>query len=194
MTRYVKGVAGPLDQGDILAPVELRTYLPWWPENSKHPLVIVTPTCDLQLEKADFHRLCVLQPFPVLFYDIANKKGLTEKHWDGSEAVSRTKWGEVRNQLRTAITNAWPRYHFMPKETGKFQTDYFIDFELLLTIPLSDLREDQRHVRLHAPYQQELIQRLTAHMMRIGTPDIPAMQIDATIAECVSKTKLKLPA
>ena len=132
MTYYAKNLPGTLDQGDILAPMALRQYLPWWPDDSKFPLVIVTPTCDLAQEKADFHRLCVLQPLPLLLYWFGKRAGLLQHHWDGSEVVSKSKWGDIRNKLKQAITNAWPRYHFFPSEQSVFETDYFVDFELLI--------------------------------------------------------------
>lgn len=190
MTRYARGNLGRLDQGDILAPVELRQYLPWWPEENKLPVVIVTPTCDIVQGKLKYHRLCVLQPFPVLLFEFGNKLGLTKGNWEGAEPLSKGKWKDLRELLQKAIKNGWPRYHFLPKEADIFKTDYVVDFELLITIPVGSLKEEQRHARMNTPFQQELIQRLTAHMMRIGTPDLTPALIDEAITGCIATTKL----
>lgn len=192
MTYYSKGVSGNLDQGDILSPVQLSTYLPWWEKDSNLPLVIVTPTCDLAQEKAEFHSLCVLQPLPLLLYILGKASGLLREHWDGVTPVPKGKWEKIQEKLRNTIKNAWPRYHFFPSEEGVFETDYFVDFEIIVTIPLSDLQANQRYVRLNAPYQQELIQRLTSHLMRIGTPDIPSGSIQSKIDTCVRNAGLQI--
>ena len=124
-------------------------------------------------------------------YLIGKKLGLLEAHWKGVEALSKNKWGDIQDKLSKAIRNAWPRYHFLPSEQGVFQTDYIIDFEVLATVPLSDLKMEDRHAQINAPFKQELIQRLSSFMMRIGTPDLAQSVVDTIIARCVSATGLR---
>lgn len=191
MTFYSKNVTGPLDQGDILVRLPLQSYLPW-SDDIKQPLVIVTPACDLAQDKTDFHRLCVLYPLPHLLHIIGKGTGLIEEHWKGAEPLSKNKWKEVHEKLKKAIKNAWPRYHFLPSAPGFFETDYIIDFEVLATVRLGDLRVEDRHARMNSPFKQELIQRLAAYMMRIGTPDLSIGVVDSIIDRCIKTTGLRL--
>ena len=193
MTYYVRGGYGELDQGDILRPVEVRRYLSWWPDAIQRPLVIVTPTCDLAQDKADYHRLCILQPLQNLLYEFGKDLQLTQQHWDGAEPLSKGKWNTIKERLGRIIKNAWPRYHFLPSESDVFQTDYFIDFELILTVPLTELAAVSRHATIDSPYKQELVQRLTSHLMRIGTPDIAAATINEKVNCCAGAVGLAIP-
>ena len=190
MTFYTKDAIGDLDQGDILTSLPMRAYLPWF-EDIKLPLVVVTPTCDLAQEKTDFHRLCVLHPLPHLLYQIGKGLELVESNWKGTEPLSKTKWAKIQQKLTSAIKNAWPRYHFLPSETGIFETDYIIDFEIFATVPLNDLRGEDRYARINAPFKQEIIQRLASYMMRIGTPDLAASVVTGTIDRCIKNTGLR---
>jgi hypothetical protein len=194
MLRYDSSVRGPLDQGDILRPVEIKRLLPWWPDNKALPLVVLTPTCDLAQSKAEHHRYCVMQPFCLLLYVVGEDRGLDRDHWAGRKPVGKDKSREIRQKLRTALRNAWPRYHFLPKQPGVFETDYLIDFEVVITTPLSHFAEPARLARIAAPFQQELVQRYAAHVMRIGTPDVTPEQQDATIAHCLTFSGLQLAA
>lgn len=191
MTRYTTTFSGNLDQGDILAPLDVRLYLPWWPSEDKLPLIVVTPACDLAQERATFHRLCVLQPFPALLYFLATSADLLKAHWDGIDVVPKKKGQSILEKLKNAVTHKWPRYHFFPRETAVFETDYVIDFELIISAPLNHLASTPRHARLNAPYKQELIQRLASHLMRIGTPDIATPDVEKSVRDCISTTKLR---
>ena len=194
MTYYATTISGPLDQGDILAPVDLRDYFLWWQDGDKRPIVIVTPACDLAQEKTDYHRICVLKPLPLLLYAVGQQMGLKKDHWDGQALVSKGKKGDFTQKIRQAITNGLLRYHFLPSDGNVFKTDYFIDFEILTSVPLDKLSVENRIARLNPPYKQELIQRLGVHLMRIGTPDIPEAHVHSLIDTYIGQTKLKFAA
>ena len=56
-----------LDQGDILNPVKVKKYLPWWDDEEKYPIIILTPTCDIIHDKVNHHRFGILEPFDLFF-------------------------------------------------------------------------------------------------------------------------------
>lgn len=193
MSYYVTGVEGAIDQGDILKPIKIKDWLPWWPDERLHPVVVMTPTCDLAQDKADYHRLCVMQPFALFLYAIGQLLNLSDSHWKGEEPLSKGKAGDLRNRLKTAVTNSWPRFHFVPSQPGIFTSDRFIDFEVVLTLPRSAITLEHRHARYVSPYREELIHRYAHHVMRIGTEDVGDATIGRAIDACVSATPLVLP-
>jgi len=50
---YKKSLNGQIDQGDILYPVRIKNYIPWWIHDDDYPIVILTPTCDIAQEKEE---------------------------------------------------------------------------------------------------------------------------------------------
>lgn len=179
---YQKDLIGRIDQGDILYPVKIKDWLPWWAEDKSHPIVILTPTCDIAQEKVDFYRFTVLQPLPLFFLSVCQ-----EISGDDSvdlSILSRTKKEKIINKLERAIRNAWPRYHFLPREEGFFETDRIIDFEVVVSVPIGVFAPDLRIAKLKSPYKEELIHRYSHHTMRIGTEDIPRETVKQIIDKC----------
>lgn len=179
---YQKNPSGQIDQGDILYPVRIKNWLPWWINNNNLPIVILTPPCDIAQDKVDFHRFTVLQPFPLFFLNIC-REVFGGETIDLSD-ISKKKESKIRNKLERAIRNAWPRYHFLPGAEGIFKTNRIIDFEIVISAPIKTFSPDLRIARLNSPYKEELIHRYSHHTMRIGTENIPAATIKHIIDEC----------
>lgn len=179
---YQTNIIGMIDQGDILYPIKVKDWLPWWIDDKCHPIVILTPTCDIAQEKVDFHRFTVLQPFPLFFLGVCQ-----EVFGNGPinlSTISKTKKERIKNKLERTIRNAWPRYHFLSKEQGIFETNRFIDFEVVISVPIEAFSPDLRIARLKSPYKEELIHRYSHHTMRIGTEDIPKDIVTQIIDNC----------
>ncbi len=179
---YNKINAEEIDQGDILYPVKVRNLVNWWEDGDNYPIVILTPTCDIALKKVDYYRFTVLEPFPFFFLKICQEVNGDEPL--DLENLSNKKRNKIKNKLDKAIKNAWPRYHFLPKEEGVFKTNRIIDFETIFSVPLNTFRPTLRVARLLSPYREELIHRYSHHTMRIGTEDLPKDKIEQIISEC----------
>lgn len=191
MNHYRTDIDGKIDQGDILYPVRVQDWIPWWdsPETGGSPIIILTPTCDVAWNKADHHRFCVLQPFPLYVYVAGRHAKLSEDEWQGRTTIGKEKSKKFRKRLAEAVSNKPPRYHFLPKQEGVFSTDRFVDFEVIGSIPLHLLSTDTRIARLNSPFKEELIHRFSHHIMRIGTTDFD----DAFIDRAVDNTLEGLP-
>ena len=177
---YEKNFDGHIDQGDILYPVRIKNHLPWWIDDGDHPIVILTPTCDIAQDKVDYHRVTILQPFPLFFLNLCFE--ILGDELDLSN-LSKNHKDKIANKLDRAVRNAWPRYHFFPKE-DVFKTDRIIDFEVIVSIPIDVFSSSHRIARLASPYKEELIHRYSHHTMRIGTEDIPKETVNKIINAC----------
>lgn len=191
MTHYAKVEEKDiLDQGDILYPIKIKELLPWWPDDKEFPIVIMTPTCDIIQDKADYHRFCILQPFPYMLYHVMKIVNLTNDQCKGEESIGKGKKDKILVKLTNAIRNSWPRYHFLPKDNKIFETDRFIDFEVIGTVPTDNFNKSMRIGRLTSPYKEELLHRFSHHVMRIGTPDHSEAVTDRIIKEVLGSANL----
>jgi len=177
---YKKSLNGQIDQGDILYPVRIKNHIPWWIDDDDYPIVILTPTCDIAQEKVEYHRITILLPFPFFFLNTCHEVfgeviDLTN--------LSKNNKDKIRNKLDRAIRNAWPRYHFLPKE-DIFKINRIIDFDVVASLPIEIFSPDLRIARLLSPYKEELIHRYSHHTMRIGTDDIPKGTVNKIIDDC----------
>jgi len=179
---YKKSLNGPIDQGDILYPVRIKSHIPWWIDDSDYPVVILTPTCDIAQEKVEYHRIAILLPFPFFFLNTCNEILGEEIDFPN---LSKNNKDKIRNKLDRAIRNAWPRYHFLPKE-DVFTIDRIIDFEVIASLPIEIFSHNLKIAGLASPYNEELIHRYSHHTMRIGTDDIPKETVNKIIDDCFS--------
>lgn len=179
---YKKNPRGQIDQGDILYPIILNEWLPWWIDNNEHPIIILTPTCDVAQDKVDYHRFTVLQPLPFFFLNICHE--IFGNDPIDLPNISGTRKSKITNKLDRAIKNTWPRYHFLPKENGVFKTNRIIDFEIVISVPLDTFSNDLRIARLESPFKEELIHRYSHYTMRIGTEDLSASKVQQIKNEC----------
>jgi len=194
MSVYTRELSGILDQGDILSPMRIDRLASWWPNNNELPLVVMTPTCDVNQKQADHHRLCVLQPLPFMFYKLCKDAKLSKEEFEGGSPISKTKHQRIDTKLKSIIKNGQYRYHYFPKEEGVFETDYFIDFEIVLTVPIGELSEENRYARINSPYKEELIHRYSHHVMRIGTEDLESGEIETIVSNCFQIANIQVPA
>lgn len=99
--------------------------------------------------------------------------------------ISNSKKTQLENKLKSAIKNAWPRYHFIQKDDNLINNK-IIDFEIVVSVPIDSFSKDYRVCRLESPYKEELIHRYSHHTMRIGTKDIPGDTVQEIITKCLS--------
>jgi hypothetical protein len=178
---YLKDVSGEIDQGDILYPIKIKEWLPWWLDKKEYPIIIMTPSCDIFNNKANHHRFPVLEPFPLFVLKIS--KDITGEDNIDYKSMSKKKYDKIKQKLNQAISNSWPRYHFLPADSNIIKTDRIIDFELLISVPISSFSPGLKVSRLASPFKEELIHRYAHHGMRIGTPDIPKQEVDRIISK-----------
>ncbi len=179
---YQKDLTCQIDQGDILYPVKIKNWLPWWIDDKEHPIVILTPTCDIARDKVEHHRFTVLQPLPLFFLTLCQE--VFGKDPIVLPNISQTRKNKIKSKLDRAIKNSWPRYHFLPTAKGVFKTNRIIDFEVVVSVPINTFSTKLRIARLKSPYKEELIHRYSHHTMRIGTEDLAKDNIDQIITEC----------
>lgn len=177
---YQKSIEGKIDQGDVLYPVKIKNWINWWPEEENHPIIILTPTCDIIQGKADFHRITVLKPFPMFFLELHEEICGTTQF--DMKSISRNKRDRLKDKTLKAITNAWPRFHFLPKESI-FSVDRIIDFEVIASVPISSFNRNLRICRLNSPHKEQLIHRYSHHTMRIGTKDLSKEKVNQVLDE-----------
>ncbi len=178
---YNTTIIDKIDQGDILYPIKVKEYINWWEDEETYPVIILTPTCDIAHKKVDHHRFAVLEPFPLFFLKICQE--VIGDEFVALKDLPGKQKDKISNKLRLTIRNAWPRYHFLPKE-GRFKVNRIIDFEVIFSVPLNTFLSASQVARLESPYREELVHRYSHHTMRIGTEDLSKDKIEEIISEC----------
>lgn len=184
---YDNSVSGKLDQGDIVK-LKIKEWIPWWSDESVHPVVILTPTCDLEHDKANHHRFTVLQPFQLIFLAFCSKAMIYP-----NDAISKSKYKDLKGKVEKLVSNnEFPRYYFFPKKAEILSIDRVADFEIIGSAPIASFSIGDRIARLKSPFKEQFIHRFAHHGMRIGTEDLPRDLINGTVNECFSSNKITI--
>jgi CheY-like chemotaxis protein len=122
--------------------------------------IIISPACDIAQGKLQHVQLLKLRP------------------WGEAEGLESIKGNEAR-----VVGNAHPRYHFLPYILGS--KNLVCCFEEASSLPLKTFleRRDKGEIEfvstLDSPYVDNLIQRYTAFLGRLGIPDLARSARDA---------------
>jgi len=187
---YEKRVKGVVDQGDIIFPVRVKDWLPWWKDNDDYPIVILTPTCDIAKNKATHHRFSVLEPLPLVLLRIYQE--VVGPPDPKEHFISKKKNDKFQGKITSIIQNSFPRYHYLQSDGDLIKTDRIVDFEVVISVPIDTFSDRKRVARLISPYREQLIHRYTHHGMRIGTPDTPRSKIISIINDFYSELKISV--
>ncbi len=160
-----------LRQGEYLpncsVPVLKEKPLPGKPEQSVeikiYDLIIVTQSCDLEQEKAQFVALCPI--FPLEVYEAINP-----------ELKGKGRWEQVRKgrieglYLLSSPTNPDNNHEALVVDFGEIHS---VPFDLLA----AHAKEVNPRWRLKSPYLEHFSQAFARFFMRVGLPSaIPAFK------------------
>lgn len=126
--------------------------------------ITLTPSCDFAQSKAENILLLKLETSEISkLTNALHKDSLTEED-------KKKKTEKVKNKLRPLIENKKPRFHYMP--STKYFEHSLINFEKVLHIPYSDLKDTYNKVLTVSPhFTKDIINRFSSYFSRQGSPD-----------------------
>ena len=138
-----------IDQGAI---VETSLFDAVYAESAG---LILTPRCDIDMDKADFLTLCVVAtPDAILG---ARPEWSTRKRRHG--------------ELSKIIDQSHPRWQWLEPLPG-FDSGAIVDFQVILSIATAELEGAQVAATLDGPWREQVNSRYAAYMGRVGVPDV----------------------
>lgn len=150
----------------------------------------MTPTCDLEHNKANHHRFTVLQPFQLIFLAFCKKAGISQP-----TVLAKGKYNDLKGTVEKLVrNNEFPRYYFFPKEAGILSNERVVDFEVISSAPIESFAAENRIARLKSPFKEQFIHKFAYHGMRIGTEDLSKELIDETVTNYFDSNKISMAA
>jgi len=135
--------------------------------------IVLTPVCDIYQDKADFIRMAGFIPAELIFEKWLQKKyAYTDEQIAGitplknKKKVSNTHTSFVNDLLKQREI----RYHFISSCRDEFPHS-FVDFQLVESLPLSDVNKSNKVAVMKSPWKQSVLARYAAYCGRVGTKE-----------------------
>jgi len=169
MTEYVDPSSiTDIDQGDIFKDIYFAAI------ESHVNAVIITPTCDLRLEKAHFVKFAGIVTANLVMKIIADSIGIGDEYFGGDGILSESKKKSLIKAVDRNIDGIFlPRYYLLTKWGDIFQPCY-VDLQQVFVIPTVQVTQEyvqNRVARLKSPWREQLVAQYTGYSMRVGTPE-----------------------
>jgi len=175
-----------VDQGDVFADI----YFP--AIDAYVNAVVITPTCDLEHEKAIFLKFVSTIPSYVIIKTIAESLGINESVFKSGEALPKRQCDRLVNALRHNTTGDFlPRFYLLPEHADILPASY-LDFQRVFAIPFLQVVEeyiDNRVARIVSPWREQILARYAGYSMRVGVPDYS----DDELKDILITAGIKLP-
>jgi hypothetical protein len=165
------------DQGDIASGVYFAAF------DAKRPGVLVTPACDLALDKVD------LWTFVALYRDTDVARDVIEPVLDGWGSFQLSEGGrhmglsakqreQVEKKILDLLNQRYLRYHWLPVVIDDHPA-HVADFSCVTSLPADEVRSrTTRIASLSSSWREQVPARYTAFMGRVGTVDYSVDWLD----------------
>lgn len=157
-----------VDQGDVFADI----YLP--AIEARVNAVVVTPTCDLEHDKAQFVKFISTVELTFVIKIIADSVGIDESVFTSGEAILRGQYNSLIKVLRkNTIGDFLPRYYLLPEYPRLLPASY-LDFQRVFVVPFQQVLQEyltNRVTKVASPWREQIAARYAGYSMRVGAPD-----------------------
>jgi len=123
-------------QGDVFTDI----YLPAIETHVN--AVVVTPTCDLEQDKAQFIKLISTIELTFVIKIIADSVRIDESVFTSGDIISRSQYNSLIKVLRKNTTGDFlPRYYLLPEYPGLLPASY-LDFQRVFIVPFQQMIQE----------------------------------------------------
>ncbi len=175
-----------VDQGNVFTDI----YLP--AIEARVTAIVVTPTCDLEQDKAQFIKFISTVELTFVIKIIADSVGIEESVFTSGDAISRGQYNSLIKVLRKNTTGDFlPRYYLLPEYPGLLPALY-LDFQRVFVVPFQQVIQEyltNRVARVASPWREQIAARYAGYSMRVGTLDY----LDDELRTVLDTTGLILP-
>jgi len=166
--QAITDIKSKIDQGDVFSDIYFTAI------DARVNAVVITPTCDLVQEKAQFIKFISTVSLEFVIKIIADSVGIEESFFHSENQISSTKQQNILKMLRRNTTgNFLLRYYLLPKYEEILPASY-LDFQKVFVLPYHQAREeylDNRVAKICNPWRESITSKYAGYSMRIGTPD-----------------------
>lgn len=172
---YTAAPPTEVDQGTLVDDVYFYAL------DESHRGIVLTPTCDIELNKAELIQLvAVLDAWEVvgtLLESDWSKAGLLDAQGQLlKRPLSAGKRNIFASEVGKIIRQQYPRYHWLaPLSDGA--NPLIVDFQVLTSILADELPATKILAGLRSPFREQLADRYAAYMGRVGTPNFSDAEI-----------------
>jgi len=123
-------------QGDVFTDI----YLPAIETHVN--AVVVTPTCNLEQDKAQFIKLISTIELTFVIKIIADSVRIDESVFTSGDIISRSQYNSLIKVLRKNTTGDFlPRYYLLPEYPGLLPASY-LDFQRVFIVPFQQMIQE----------------------------------------------------
>lgn len=157
-----------VDQGDIFSDI-------YFPAIEAHVnAVIVTPTCDLEHDKAQFIKFISTVELTFVIKIIADSVGIDESVFTSEGVISIGQYDSLIKVLRRNTTGDFlPRYYLLPEYPDLLPASY-LDFQRVFVVPFQQVIQEyltNRVAKVASPWREQFATQYAGYSMRVGTLD-----------------------
>lgn len=157
-----------VDQGDVFKDI----YLP--AIEASVTGIVVTPTCDLEQDKAQFVKFISAVELAFVIKIIADSVGIEESVSTSGDVISRDRYNNLIKVLRKNTTGDFlPRYYLLPEYPDLLPALY-LDFQRVFVVPFQQVIQEyltNRVAKVASPWREQIAARYAGYSLRVGTPD-----------------------
>lgn len=172
---------GTIIQGDVFVDIQFPAT------TERVAAVVISPTCDLEHNKADFVKFISAVPFePVARKILLDHAGIDELDFESREAISRKKYeSAVRVLDRSIKGDLLPRFYLLPRYSHSLP-DSYLDFQRVFVLPVEEVLHSHmgnRITRIASPWREQIAERYAGYSGRVGTPDYTQSDLRRLLSE-----------
>jgi hypothetical protein len=138
-----------------------------------HRAIILTPTCDIENDKAVYVIAVALYPFTSIISVLLDGSWRDIKYEGGGEPrleLTPRQREQLSKKIKQLMANEFPRYHWLdPIEVG--EEAYICDFQLLTSLRADEVYDMPVLAYLDSEWLEQVPARFVAYQGRIGTPN-----------------------
>jgi len=161
------GATERVDQGDVFQNI-------YFPSVDKDvSAIVITPTCDLEQDKADFIKYVSVVSLNQVIIQIAEHNDIDSSFFKSGAYLPGKKTKSLLESFKKNIRgDLFPRYYFLDEYAGIFPA-CFADLQQIFVVPARLVYAeylDNRLARLRSPWREEIVARYSGYSMRVGVP------------------------
>jgi len=157
-----------IDQGDVF------TSIPFPAIEANVNAVLITPTCDIEQDKAFFLKFVATVPPYVVVSTIAAGVGIEESALKSGKPLNRKQADRLMRGIRNNATgNLLPRFYLLTEYLNTIPASY-LDFQRVFVVLYEQVINeylDERIARILSPWREDIVARYSGYSMRVGVPD-----------------------
>lgn len=178
---------GKIDQGDVFVDIYFAATA------ERVNAVVISPTCDLEHNKADFVKFVSTVSFKLVARNILlDHSRIDEFDFGSGEAISQRKYDGAINALKRNINgDLLPRYYFLPGYSDSLPNSY-LDFQKVFVNQVQQVFDSyiaNRVARIASPWREQIAERYSGYSGRVGTPGYS----ESVLRSLLTKAGLNLP-